>query len=44
MALKELNGFALEAGCVDPPKMLLCCVLVPPPKGLLPGVFEDEAV
>lgn len=44
MTLKELNGFALEAGCVDAPKMLLCCVLGPPPKGLLPGVFEDGSV
>ncbi len=41
MALKELNRFAVEAGCVDPPKLLLCCVLVPPPKGLFAVVFED---
>jgi hypothetical protein len=44
VALKELKGFAVEAGCVDPPNMLLCCVLAPPPKGLLPVVFEDEPV
>jgi hypothetical protein len=44
VALKELNGFAVDAGCVDPLNMLLCCVLVLPPKGLLPVVLEDEPV
>jgi len=42
VALKELNGFELEAGSVDDLKMLLCCVLVPTPKGLPPVVFEDD--